>query len=102
MPSWDPDAIKQALDLELNPVQGEPDKEPRDIGRKKMLDNAALVVDSVVWLALYSDNEGTRLNASKYLIDRVYGRMTDVPLPDGETVEDNLTKLIKAAKVNRS
>jgi hypothetical protein len=95
---WNPEAIKQALDLELHPVQGEDPVDVLALARKKLKDALPFAVDSLVWLACYSENEAQRSKAATYIVDRVFGRVDASPLERADE-EDELKALIKASGV---
>jgi hypothetical protein len=88
MKDWDPEAVKQALDMELNPVQGEPAKTPEQVSRSKLTEAVPLAADVLLHIMLYSENEGMRWKSAVEVLNRVLGKATDVPLgaanKDGE------------------
>lgn len=71
---WVPDAALENLVAERTLHPGETNPKTT----KRILDeNAPLVVQSIVNLALRSKSERTRLDAGKYVLDRVLGRVGD-------------------------
>lgn len=79
MRTWDPEAVKAALDTE-RAVHGE-DFSPEKISRRKFRDSVALAADRIIHIALYSENETLAFRASTYITDSVLGRVSDrVPL----------------------
>jgi hypothetical protein len=91
--AWDPQAVKDALDLEMHPIQDEPSKSYTDVAESMLEENLPAAVQSLVWMSLWSENESYRYKASVYIIDRVLGRTTDKPLKV-EDSEDVLKKLL--------
>lgn len=86
---WVPDAALANLvqERELYPLESNPQTTKRHLD-----ENSPLVVQSIVRLALHSRSERTRLDAGKYVLDRVLGRIGDEKL-DG--TESPITKLIE-------
>lgn len=89
---WDPAEVQRALDTELA-VHDELDH--RDVAKRKFKDSAALAADRVLHIALYSESESLALKASTYILDRVFGRVTDAPMgyKGDETLESILREV---------
>ena len=109
--SWDPAAVRQAIDLELDyntpehfagapPGTAEAIKRvgAEALARNKAREAVPVAMDAIIYLATYGDNETLRLKAATYIVDRVLGKITDVPM-DANAIDDDdpLTKLVKAA-----
>lgn len=77
---WDPEAVKEALDLEM---KYHDDKTPEAVATQKLKNSAAYAADAIIHLAIYSENESIRLKAATYITDRVMGKITDQPLGAG-------------------
>lgn len=92
---WNPDEVKAALDTELAVHD---DRNTEDIAKRKMRESVAYAADRLIHLALYSDNESVSLKASTYLMDRVFGRVTDMPITGTE--EDSLAQFLKGVVSN--
>lgn len=90
MREWDPDAVKQAIDMEL---QFGDSSTSESLALSTLRKNAAFAADSIAYLATHSENESIRLKASQYILDRVMGRITDTPITSGS--EDVYTKLVE-------
>ncbi len=54
-----------------------PDESNEQTASRLMKENAPIVAQSILRLAMYSRSERTRLDAGKYVIDRVLGRVGD-------------------------
>lgn len=92
---WNPDEVFQALDTELAVHE---DRSIEEIAKRKLRDSAAHAADSIIHLAIHSENESLRLKASAYIIDRVMGKITDVPM--GTSADDSLASLLKGVVTN--
>ena len=100
--TWDPQEVKRSIDMQLNfddpdlPVDTR--NEPTALARAKAKAAVPVAMDSIIYLATYSENESIRLKSATYLIDRVFGRVTDMPM-DASMVDDSdpLTQLVKKA-----
>jgi hypothetical protein len=67
---------------ELKLLQAQPKVSPSAADNEKLCmqifrDNAPLAAEIIGELALNGEKESTRLNASKYIVDRVLGRIAD-------------------------
>lgn len=67
-------------DRSINPLQSE-EGATKSVFKK----NAHIVAQSIVNMAIYSKSERTRLDAGKYVIDRVLGRVGDPILVDDDS-----------------
>lgn len=88
IPDWMPEA-------ELRLLQAQPPASPsvednEKIAMKIFRDNVALAAEVIGDLAVNGEKESTRLNASKYIVERVLGR---VPETTGSTQSDMWTDL---------
>jgi hypothetical protein len=79
---WDPESIKQALDLEMHPVDGEAQRSHEDVARSRLRESAGLVAEGLLHTAIYGENESNRLKAQMWVLDRLFGRITDQPMGD--------------------
>lgn len=79
---WDPEAVKLALDQDIHLHTGEDGKAPtyESMAKTKLRENVPLAVSTISHIMLYSDNESLRARCAQYIIDRVIGKVTDVPL----------------------
>jgi hypothetical protein len=96
---WDPRAVEQVLNLEMHPVDGEPAKKPQAIAKQTLIDNVALVAYGLVYTAIHSENENLRTKAQMYIIDRVFGKVTDIPI-DAAADVDKVTKMFESVSVS--
>lgn len=71
---WIPDDALKSLVTErtLNPQESE-----ETLSRRLFTENAAAATVSIIHTALHGTNERTRLDASKYIVERVLGRVGD-------------------------
>jgi len=101
-PAWDPVRVKQAIDMELNfnTDSGSDAPTHETLAKSKARNALPVAMDSIIHLAVYSDNETMRFKAATYLVDRVLGRVTDVPMYNEIDDDDPLTKLVKVATAN--
>lgn len=67
---WDPETLANLIRKECEVF----DKTPEQLATDKLMENIAFAVDSIVWLAMYSDHERTRFDAAKYIVEQVMGR----------------------------
>lgn len=107
---WDPVRVKQAIDLELNfgsmdpsDTDSSPNTTPETLAKDHARRSLPVAMDSIIHLATYSENEGLRLKAATYLVDRVLGRITDTPIySDVDDDTDPLVRLVKRATQTQS
>lgn len=90
MRDWDPEAVKLAIDMELEFSEGQSSAEK--LAMRKIRDSSAFAADAIVYLASHSENESIRFKAAQYILDRVMGRITDTPIT--ESTEDAYTRLM--------
>ena len=88
---WDPDVVKQALDMELSVHE---DRGHRDVAKRKIADSAARAADRLIHLALYGDNENLAAKCAMYLLDRNFGKVTDAPMTGKG--DETLESIVKA------
>jgi hypothetical protein len=72
--SWSSDEALAALDLER---RLHPDETPEELTKRIFRENAAGAASRIVRIAVASENERVALDASKYIADRVLGRVGD-------------------------
>lgn len=102
MKQWDPQSVKQAIDMELEFGTVSVDDSTSHITSEGLARNKAraatpVAMDSIIHLATYSENESIRLKAATYIVDRVLGRIGDVPMDiNSIDTDDPLTRLVKA------
>lgn len=72
---WDPDAALESLKLE-QATYAEAES-PEDTCRRLLKENAPRAILSLVHIANHSANDRVRLDAAKYITDRVLGRIID-------------------------
>lgn len=70
-PDWLPDDAVAALNQERVFTQ----ETPAEMARRIFKESAPNAAASIVHVALYGSNERLRLDASKYVVDRVLGRV---------------------------
>jgi len=70
--SWLPDEALNAMIMERSVHRGEDNK---GLSRRLLDENTPVATQSMIWLAIHSQSERIRLDASKYLIDRSLGRI---------------------------
>lgn len=75
---WVPDDALENMIMEREYHPGE--TAPKT-SKRLMEENAPVVAQSMIHLALHSQNERTRLDAGKYILDRVMGRVGEEILP---------------------
>jgi hypothetical protein len=92
---WDPDEALASLKSETDIMH---DGNPKATADKILTENVAAAASQMIWSALHSPNEKIRMDASKYVLERVLG-----PVKDGKPVgEDPLSELlVEAAKAAR-
>lgn len=97
---WDAAAIEQELMLEMTGVRTEGgeiiEKSSDELTKEIAKKSAPFAMKRLVHIACYSDNENTALKAADILINRVFGKVTDIPLMTGEE-EDALRDMVDAA-----
>lgn len=95
---WVPeDAIKSlAVEKEVRP-----DETNEEAARRILRENSGTAVLSVIHLATHASTERTRLDASKYVIDRVLGKIgEDLNTEKGNPLESFLSKVEEMANAN--
>jgi hypothetical protein len=80
---------------ELKLLQAQPKASPSVADNEKLCiqifrDNAPLAAEIIGELAVHGEKESTRLNASKYIVDRVLGRIAE---NQGNTQQDSFANL---------
>lgn len=66
------------------------------LARKKLIDASSVAADQIVQLAL-TGSEPVRLQASRYIVDRVFGKVTEVGFIESSNT-DPLANLVRALK----
>jgi len=72
--AWVPDAALEALKLE---AEFHPTETPTELTTRLFEENAPQAAMSIVHAALHSMNERVRFDASKYVVERLLGRVGD-------------------------
>lgn len=97
---WDAAAMLEAIDMERRGVLTDGgdilQRSHEEIAREKFTNSVALAVGRIVHIACYSENESRALSAATYIVDRVFGKTTDIPLGSGAD-EDSLEKMLTSA-----
>lgn len=86
--NWDPEIALQSLVQEQEVLGLTPQAQALQI----LKDNAPYAASSIVHLALYGDNERTRLAAAQYVVDRNLGRIGDEK--QDNTTDDPINRLL--------
>ncbi len=71
--SWDPDEAIDTLKLERSMDESE-----AATAQRIFVENLPAAAQSIAHTAIYSTNERLRLDAAKYVVERVMGRVKDV------------------------
>ncbi len=71
---WVPDDALNSLAMEQSV---RPEETPEAITRRLMRENASVAALSIIHLSKHASTERMRLDASKYVLDRVLGRIGD-------------------------
>jgi hypothetical protein len=97
-PDWLPASAIEALNQERTIITGETQEQT---ARRLMRENAPGATLAIVHIALYGANERLRLDAGKYILDRVLGRPGD-DLGEGadSPLETALRRMQEAAEVH--
>lgn len=74
---WNPDEVRNAIELELIGEEGEPLPSVEGVAEDKLTKAAPIAAEAMVRLLLYSENESMRYKASAYVLDRVFGKITE-------------------------
>jgi len=78
---WDADKALESLAEERSTLYAS--ETDTQVCKRLLMENGPIVVQAIVHLALNSQNERVRLDAGKYVCDRVLGRIIDsVPVGD--------------------
>lgn len=86
---WDPEEVVRGMATEQAAFGEESNF---DTAERIIQENLPFAVQSIVHLALMSDNEKMRFDASKYLVDRAIGRVDEKGLRARE--DDPIAKLM--------
>ena len=92
-PDWLPDSAVEALNQERTFTQ----ETPPEMSRRIFRENAPNAAASIVHIALYGSNERLRLDAAKYITDRVLGRVGDDVGRDDDSPLDVMIKNMQLA-----
>jgi hypothetical protein len=96
-PEWLPDEAVEALNTERTLTQ----ETAPEMTRRLFRDNAPGAATSIVHVALYGSNERLRLDASKYVVDRVLGRVGEDVIPDKDSpLEAMMKNMMQAAEAH--
>jgi len=68
---------EHALDALVDERSLHPEETNEQTARRLLKENAPIVAQSLLRLAIYSKSERTRLDAGKYVMDRVLGKIGD-------------------------
>ena len=71
---WVPDDALQSLVTERELHEGETEEQ---MARRLLIENVGAATLSIINVALHGSTERTRLDASKYVVERVLGRVGD-------------------------
>jgi hypothetical protein len=71
---WDPDQAIENLKMERSVRPSESEEE---VTKRIFKENAPIVAQSLVQVAMHSPSESMRVQAGKYVIDRVLGKIGD-------------------------
>src|SRR3954471_1660372 len=72
--AWVPDDALAAL---VSEAEIHPEESPEQTARRLLLENVGPVTLGIIHTALHGTNERTRLDAQKYVMERVLGRVGD-------------------------
>ena len=97
-PDWLPDSAIEALNTER---RVHTDETPAQTARRLMHENGPGAALSIIHIALYGSNERLRLDASKYVVDRVLGRVgDDVNQGEDSPLDAALRRMQEAAEAH--
>jgi hypothetical protein len=91
---WIPEASLAAIAMEQ---QVHPDESSEAMTRRLFRENSAAATASIVHIALHGSNERLRLDASKYVVERVLGRVGEDKGTDEEQPLDALVRQMAMA-----
>lgn len=90
--SWIPDAAIEGLKMERSLNPGETDIE---LTRKLFRESAPAAATAIVHVALYGQNEKIRVDAAKYVVERVLGRPGEENANGRSPLEELMEGVIK-------
>jgi hypothetical protein len=97
-PDWLPQSAIDALNTERSVITGETQEQT---ARRLLRENAPGATLAIIHIALYGSNERLRLDAGKYVLDRVLGRPgDDVGEGSKSPLEAALERMQEAAEVH--
>lgn len=82
---WVPDDALEGMIMERT---FHPDESNPKTVKRLMDENAPVVAMSIIHLALHSNSERTRLDAGRYIMDRILGRVGEELLPTEDSPID--------------
>lgn len=90
--NWDPEAALRSLVTETQVMDGE---SPEQTMMRLFKENGPIAALSICQISQHSPNERLRLDASKYVMDRVLGRIGDADTTiESDPLEDLLSKIL--------
>lgn len=96
-PSWLPDSAIDALNQERTLMSETPEQQ----ARRLLKENTPSAVVAIIHIAMHGSNERLRLDAAKYITDRVLGRPgEDVNLGVDSPLEAALRRMQEAAEAH--
>ena len=93
---WDPDSIIDALADEKSAFEM---SDPQ-LAEKILKENSAMCAQAIVRIAVHSPNEKMRLDASKYVLERVLGRVTEQGISGAKTTFEEIMENVTVGDYN--
>ena len=82
--------------MDLHPVQGNTPLTAVQLAEHDLEELAAMSVRALGFLVQFSESENIRYKAATYILDKVLGRATDVPMSKRGEEEDILKEFVAA------
>lgn len=95
MPEWNPDKRLEELAFEQQIDDGDPAKTAMRIFRE----NAVMAAHSITWMAIHSPDQRIRLDAAKYTVERIIGKVGDEQVFDDDPIESLLRDIVRETGV---
>lgn len=89
---WNPEEVRAQVELELRTMYA--DATPEQMMKDQMRAAGPLAVRVLVDLAMESTNETLRARCAQYVVDRLLGRVPDMPLFAGAATDDPLLAML--------
>jgi len=91
MTEWNPESVRQAIDLEMHGEAGKKAPTYETLAEEIIIESLPMAAHVMRHLAEFSQNENMQYKAASYILDQGLGRSTD----EGKGKKDALTSLEK-------